>query len=63
MLFLEGLESILSHAKIPKLRWEYKALDDLLPIPFTSSPYIMLRKQEYFCHLGKEDYSKGKKDK
>ena len=35
---------------------------DLLPIPFTGSPYVMLGKQEYFCHQGR-DYNKGKKDK
>ena len=43
-----------------RLRWEYKAQNDLLLIPFTGSPYIMLGKQEYFCLQGK-DYNKGKK--
>ena len=56
------LKSILSDEKTQRLRWEYKAQNDLLPIPLTGSPYIMLGKQEYFCHQGK-DYNKGKKDK
>ena len=51
---------MLSDVKIQRLRWKYKAQDDLLPISFTSSLYIMLGKQEYFCHQGK-DYNKGKK--
>ena len=49
------------------IRWEnytikdyVKAHNDLLLIPFTCSPYIMLGKQEYFCLQGK-DYNKGKK--
>ena len=53
---------MLSDVKIQRLRWKYNAKDDLLPMSFTSSPYIMLGKQEYFCHQGK-DYNKGKKDK
>ena len=56
------MESILSDGKIQRLRWKYQAQDDLLPITFTSSSYIMLGKQEYFCLQGK-DYNKGKKDK
>ena len=61
-IFLETLESKLSDGKTQRLRQEYKAQDDILPIPFTGTPYIMLRKQEYFCHQGR-DYNKGKKDK
>ena len=53
---------MLSDVKIQRLRWKYNAKDDLLQMSFTSSPYIMLGKQEYFCHQGK-DYNKGKKDK
>ena len=45
-LFLEALESILSDGEIQILRWEYEAQDDILPIPFTNSPYIMLGKQD-----------------
>ena len=45
-----------------RLRWEYKAQNDLLLIPFTGSPYIMLGKQEYFCLQG-NDYNKGKNNK
>ena len=54
---------MLSDVKIQRLRWKYNAQDDLLPISFTSSPYIMLGKQEYFCHQGKDYNIKGKKDK
>lgn len=55
------MESILPDEKIQKLCWEYNAQENLLLITFTSSPYIMLGKQEYFYHQCK-DYNKGKKD-
>lgn len=37
-----------------KLRWEFNSPNDLLPIPYTGSPYTMLGKREYTCHQGKD---------
>ena len=45
---------MLSDGKVPILRWEYAAKRDLLPIPYTGSPYLFLGKQEFSCHQAKD---------
>ena len=60
-IILDTLEEIVSNEKLPRLRWEYEAQHDLLPIPFTGCPYVMLGKQEYYCHQG-QDFNQNKKD-
>ena len=50
-IILDTLEEIVSDEKLPQLRWEYEAQNDLLPLPFTGCPYVMLGKQEYYCHI------------
>ena len=60
-IILDTLQKIASNDKLPWLRWEYKAQNDLLPIPFTGCPYVMLRKQEYYCHQG-QDFNQNKKE-
>ena len=59
---LVTFDEIIKQPGIPKLRWRYNSKDDLLPIPFNGSPYIMLGKQEYHCHRGK-DLNLGTKEK
>ena len=53
---------MLSDGKVPKLRCEYTAKSDLLPIPYTGSPYLFLGEQEFYCHEGK-DFNLNKKEK
>ena len=60
-IILDTLEEIVSNEKLPRLRWEYEAQNDLLPIPFTGCPYVMLGKQEYYCHQG-QDFNQNKKE-
>ena len=62
ILILVSLKDVLSDGKVPKLRWEYAAKSDLLPIPYTGSPYLFLGKQEFYCHQGK-DFNLNKKEK
>ena len=52
----------MSDGKVPKLRWEYAAKSDPLPIPYTGSPYLFLGKQQFYCHQGK-DFNLNKKEK
>ena len=54
------MKEIISDNKTPKLRWEYKAHNDLLPIPYAGSPYIFLGKKEFCCHQGKDLCAKKK---
>ena len=61
-MILVSLKNVLSDGKVPKLRWEYAAKSDLLPIPYTGSPYLFLGKQEFYCHQGK-DFNLNKKEK
>ena len=60
-IILDTLEEIVSDEKLPRLRWQYEAQNDLLPIPFTGCPYVMLGKQEYYCHQG-QDFNQNKKE-
>ena len=61
-MILVSLKDVLSDGKVvPKLRWEYAAKSDLLPIPYTESPYLFLGKQEFYCHQGK-DFNLNKKE-
>ena len=60
-IILDTLQEIASNDKLPRLRWEYEAQNDLLPIPFTGCPYLMLGKQEYYCHQG-QDFNQNKKE-
>ena len=53
-MILVSLKDVLSDGKAPKLRWEYAAKSDLLPIPYTGSSYLFLGKQEFNCHQGKD---------
>ena len=48
-----SLKDVLRDGKVLKLRWEYAAKSDLLPIPYTRSPYLFLEKQEFYCCQGK----------
>ena len=48
-MILVSLKDLLSDGKVPKLRWEYAAKSDLLPIPYTGSPYSFFGKQEFYC--------------
>ena len=61
-MILVSLKDLLYDGKVPKLRWEYAAKSDLLPIPYTGSPYLFLGKQEFYCHQGK-DFNLNKKEK
>ena len=61
-MILVSLKDVLPDGKVPKLRWEYTAKSDLLPIPYTGSPYLFLEKQEFYCHQGK-DFNLNKKEK
>ena len=61
-MILVSLKDVLPDGKVPKLRWEYTAKSDLLPIPYTGSPYLFLGKQEFYCHQGK-DFNLNKKEK
>ena len=56
------MKGLLYDGKVPKLRWEYAGKSDLLPIPYTGSPYLFLGKQEFYCHQGK-DFNLNKKEK
>ena len=40
-IILDTLEEIVSNDKLPRLRWEYEAQNDLLPILFTGCLYVM----------------------
>ena len=44
-IILVTLEETISSDKLPQLRWEYEAQNDLLPVPFTGCPYVTLGKQ------------------
>ena len=61
-MILVSLKDVLSDGKVPKLRWEYAAKWDLLPIPHTGSSCLFLGKQELYCHQGK-DFNLSKKEK
>ena len=56
------MKDVLSDGKVPKLRWEYAAKSDLLPIPYIGSPYLFLGKHKFYCHQGK-DFNLNKKEK
>ena len=60
-IILDTLQEIASNDKLQRLRWEYEAQNDLLPIPFTGCPYVVLGKREYYCHQG-QDFNQNKKE-
>ena len=60
-MILDTLQAIGSNGKLTRLRWEHEAQNDLLPVPFTGCPYVMLGKQEYYCHQG-QDFNQNKKE-
>ena len=44
--------------------WEYNRIDDPLKIPYTRIPFILLGRQQYQCHQGKDiNYKKKEKYK
>ena len=61
-MILVSLKDLLADVIVPKLRWEYAAKSDLLPIPYTGSLYLFLGKQEFYCHQEK-DFNLNKKEK
>ena len=60
-IILATLQAIGSNDKLPRLRWEHEVQNDLLPIPFTGCPYVMLGKREYYCHQG-QYFNQNKKE-
>ena len=36
------------------VRWEYNRTDDPVKIPYTGIPFVMLGRQQYQCHQGKD---------
>ena len=36
------------------VRWEYNRIDDPVKIPYTGIPFVMLGRQQYQCHQGKD---------
>ena len=60
-IILDTLEAIVSNDKLPRLRWEYEAQNNLFHIPFTGCWYVMFGKQENYCHQG-QDFNQNKKE-
>ena len=58
--FLVNVQDILKMSPQPKIRWEYSATNDNLPIAFTGCSYMMLGKRDYICHQGPDIDSKKK---
>lgn len=51
-IILDTLKEIVSKEKLLLVICEYETENDLLPIPFTGCPYVILKKQKYYCHQG-----------
>ena len=48
------LVDFVSKEKKFNIRWEYNRTDDPLKIPYTGIPFILLGRQQYQCHQGKD---------
>ena len=53
ILILVSLKDILSDRRVLKLRWEYAAKSNLLPIPYPRPSFLFLGKEDFYCHQGK----------
>ena len=60
-MILVTLVDFLSKEKKINIRWEHNRIDDPLKIPYTGIPFILLGRQEYQCHQGK-DFNYKKKE-
>ena len=53
-MILVTLVDFASKAKKINICWEYNRIDDPLKIPYTGIPFILLGRQQYQCHQGKD---------
>ena len=60
-MILVTLVDFVSKEKKINIRWEHNRIDDPLKIPYTGIPFILLGRQEYQCHQGK-DFNYKKKE-
>ena len=53
-MILVTLVDAVSKEKKFNIRWEYNWIDDPLKVPYTGIQFILLGRQQYQCHQGKD---------
>ena len=61
-MILVTLVDFVSKEKKFNIRWEYNRIDDPIKIPYTEIPFILLGRQQYQCHQGKDTNYKKKEN-
>ena len=61
-MILVTLVDFVSKEKKINIRWEYNRINELIKIPYTGIPFILLGRQQYQCHQGKDTNYKKKEN-
>ena len=61
-MILVTLVDFVSKEKKFNIRWEYNRIGDPIKIPYTEIQFILLGRQQYQCHQGKDTNYKKKEN-
>ena len=61
-MILVTLVDFVSKEKKINIRWEYNRIDELIKIPHTGIPFILLGRKQYQCHRGRDTNYKKKEN-